>query len=214
MIEELIDIKDARHIALDYGERFKGWYFSKTFLKKQSIKLNYRGEKISYSFNKYDFNYKFIMPMKLDFSGGITAYSSGERKLGLFRFPRNENGKFVPPLSFKKIECFINMSEKNVKKILTLKEPLIFEAYKIPQFGFEFFDISKLNEKEIISFTDKKFAEEIKQEQNRIVTEKTEEILSKISALPNYLLILLSVLNLERTDIEKVSKETNKIIYI
>ena len=214
MIEELFDIKDSRHIALDHGDPFKGWYFTKTFVKKQSIDLSYKGEKISYSFLIHDYNYKFIMPMKLDFLGGLAAYSEGERKLGLFRFPRDVAGRFVPPLSIKKIESIIDMSDEDVKKALSRKTPLMFEAYKIPQFGFEFFDVTKFNLKEIASFTDKAFVKEIEQEHKRVLAVKTEEILDKISSLPNYLLILLSVLNNEVTDLDKVSEETNNIIHI
>lgn len=214
-IEELKDIDDAIHMEHEYGERFRGWYFFKNFIEKKSIPLNYRDTDLSYRFNIYEHIYNFVIPIKIEFCEGIITYTNAERRLGLFRFPRDENGNFVAPFPVEKIEAEIkSLSEEEVERLIKAENPLVFEAFRIPIFGFKLFGFNEHDMKEISDITDEDFVTSVKKEHDKVIKEKVEEIKKKILSLPNYLLILKNVLNRQWKDLGDLATATGGIIHI
>ena len=215
-IEVLEDVKGGTHLEIDHGDRFCGWYSFKTEVRKEEIPLNYKKTGLRYEFSICDYNYRFVMPSKIEFVGGLITYSDGERNLGVFRYPRNSDGKFCAPLSLdeKKLDEMVSSSKEELDKLLTMKPPLVFEAFRIPQYGFELFDLSLQAREGISELTDIDFVETLKREHERIIAEKIEEIKSKILSIPNYLLILQNVLDCQWKDFNEVSLMTDKILFI
>lgn len=217
-VEEIFDIKEATNMALDHGERFTGWYLFKNFLKEKELPLNYPADKDKkYSFKIYDYNFRFIMPPSIEFSSGVISYSEAERRFGIFRFPQKGDGTFSAPLVLNK------KKNKNILKDLTKsqiqdlvgskRKVLTFEAFKIPQFGFEqiFIDDKELDR--IAAITDRAFARDIRREYESVINNKISEVKEKIKSSCNYLLILKNVLNLQWKNVEEVAKATNNIIH-
>lgn len=219
---ELYDVKDAVHMAFDHGIRFNSWYFSKRFIRKQLVDFPE-----PYEFMVVDYNYRFVMPMKIDLMDSMIAYSEADRELGVFRFPRDENGTFIAPKSFSlvrglkgsddeglNIPKYVDFSDQEVEEILKMKPPLVFEAFRIPQFGFEFYDLSIEDIKEIRKFTNTTVVEEFLRSYNSLLLSKIEDVKAKILNLPNYLLILKNMLHCQSDDMKNISDETGGIIYI
>jgi len=212
----LNDIEGAVHLVHEYGERFEGWYFSKTFIYKKEITLNYKNNQIIYTFDHYDYNYRFIMPSKIEFVGDMISYSNGERELGVFRFPRDKGGKFVAPISLdkKKMTELMDLSKEDKDKLLSMQAPLVFEAFRISQYGFELFDLTDDTIEDISKLTDSEFVLYVKEYQSLIIREKTDEIKEKINSIPNYLLILKNTLNRQWKNINDAVLATDEIIHI
>lgn len=199
----------AKDMAQEWGDRFNGWFLSKSFIEKKNILLNYKDTDLSYSFIITDFNFRFIMPPEIRLRDGFISYTEAERVLGVFRFPRNENGDFVVPNKSINIS-----SEENLTNILSKKGPLVFEPFKIPQYGFRYTDINDWDFNEIESFTDKEFVECLRKEYDKIIEQKFIEVREKILNYCNILLILKNVLNRNWKNIEEASYATDKIIHI
>ena len=215
-MNDIEEIKDAEGSNLEhiYGERFCGWYVTKKFLRTQNIPLNYKDFDLSYRFNIFDTRYRFVMPSKLEFSEGLITYSVGDRNLGVFRFPRDSKGNFSAPIPLdSKNLNVVDLSEDEVKKILSKKEPLLFEAFKVPQFGFEFLDLTDHDVQEVAKITDTSFANLIRIEFDNIFLEKTKEILDKIKSTPNYLLILKNTLGRQLRNFSEISVMSGGIIH-
>lgn len=214
-IEELKDIEGAVHMVHDHGDRFRGWYFFKEFVEKKSIPLKYRDTDLSYMFNIYDYKYMFIMPAKIEFCEGMIAYTPAERHVGIFRFPRDEEGRFRAPFPAMEIEDRIrNLTEEEIKDLLKSKSPLVFEAFKIPRYNFKLFDLNEFTMKEISEITDEDFVLSIKKEHERVIKENVEEIKKKVLAQPDYLLILENTLNRIWKDPSDLVTATGGIIHI
>ena len=214
---EVKDIEGGTRLSDTWGERFEGWYSFRNVIKAESYPLNYKETDLTYRFNVCKYCYKFIMPPKIEFVDGLITYTNGERELGIFRFPRDEQGNFTAPLKPAKIQeatQAMTFSKEEVEKLLARKNPLVFYAYKIPQYLFDYIYLTELNVQELGNITDKKFASEIKAEYDRYMTEKIEEIKTKISSSPNYLLILRNTLNKLWKSFDEVSIATNHIIEI
>ena len=192
MIEELIDVEGGTHLEIDHGGRFRGWYSFKVPVREEEIPFNYKDTDLKYKFSICDHNFRFVMPPKIEFAGGLITYSGGERKLGVFRFPRNQDGKFCAPvcLDQKKLDEMIEESKKNIEEMLSMKPPVVFNAFKIPQYGFELFDLDLQAQERISELTDIDFVESLKREHECFIAEKVEKIKSKILSISNYLLIL------------------------
>ena len=216
-VEELKDIEGAVHLALQYGERFEGWYCFKTLLRSESLSLGYSETDLSYRFTICDFNYRFIMPAQIEFMDGRISYSDAERELGVFRFPRDEQGVFTSPMSLQKVKTpqdLAQMTEEDIKQLMERPGPLVFEAFRIPQFGYEYFDLTSRDLKEIEGLTSSVFVNGLKVKYEAVIEEKMKEIREKITSLPNTLLILKNVLCQRWKDLDEVSKATNGIIHI
>ena len=215
-IKELIDVEGGTHLAIEHGKRFLGWYSFKIPLRKEDIPLNYQKTDLKYEFTVCDYNFRFVMPPKIEFVDGLITYSDGERKLGIFRYPRDEDGKFCAPISLdaKKLDEMVTSSKEELDKLLSMKQPLVFEAFRIPQYGFELFDLDLKAQEQISKLTDIDFVESLKNIHVNFVTEKTAEIKSRILSNCNYLLILRNVLDRQLKDFNEVSLMTDKIIHI
>ena len=215
MAAEDKEIDGATPLEIQHGERFKGWHFFKTALRRQSYPLNYKDLDLTYSFAVCDYNYRFILPAIIEFCRGTISYTNADRLLGVFRFPRNKEGDFFTPLFMKDIQEKIQGGIENItREMLELKPPVVFNAFKIPQFGFEFIDICDFNFNEILRLTDSDFVKQFRAEYEGHIEAKTQEIRAKILFLPNYLLILKNTLNRQLKDLNEVSIMTNEIINI
>lgn len=212
-IEVLEDVKGGIHLEHEHGERFRGWYFFKTPIRKEELPLI---EDLKYEFNICDYNFRFIMPSKIEYVDGLITYRDGERQLGVFRFPRDRDGKFCAPICLdqKKLDEIVESSKKEIDEMLSMKPPLVFEAFKIPQYGFELFDLDLKAQEQISELTDIDFVETLKGEHEKAILEKTEEIKDKILSISNYLLILRNVLDRHWKDFDEVSQMTNNIIHL
>ena len=209
------ELKDVEGSSIEniYGERYRGWYVTKKFVETQNLPLNYKEYDLSYRFNIFDSHYRFVMPSKIEFQEGLITYSNGDRNLGVFRFPRDKEGNFVNPLNLNQPLNLMELSKTETDAMLQKKPPLVFEAFKIPQYGFKLLDISGSDVQSIAKITDTNFAKEIKVEFDRILTEKTNEILNRISSGPNFLLILQNTLDRQLKNLLEVSIMTGGIIH-
>jgi hypothetical protein len=200
-----------------HGDRFNNWYLFKTYLRDQDLPIGHKTLG-SYQFALFDYKYRFIMPKKIQFSAGTITYDDAQRLFGVFRFPRNAQGDFFTPLSVaeiqKKIDAVKNLTQEEVDKLLELSSPVVFQAFKIPRYGFEYIDVSDFNIKEISNQTDPEFAASLKNEFNRILEGKISDVKQKISSSPNYLLILENTLNKELKNFDEIATMSNEIIHI
>lgn len=213
--EDLFDIKEATHLSIDHGERFLGWYMFKRFLEERDLPLNYpEDSEKKYSFKIYDYNFRFIMPPSIEFSNGVISYTEPERRLGIFRFPRKSDGTYSAPIKLDSDKNSLkNLSKKQIDELMKRRKVLTFEAFSIPQYGFEQLFITDEDLENIASITDRGFARSIRKEYESIINNKISEIKEKIKSTDNYLLILKDVLNLQRKNLEEVAKITNNIIH-
>lgn len=214
MAETLVDLEGFEAMAPEHGSRFRGWYFSKNELRTETHPLNYKDRDVTFEFMVFDYNYKFVMPMKIEFSGGMIAYSDAERHLGVFRFPRNDKGQFSAPVKMDVQKVINNLTKEEVESLLKKREVLTFEAFRIPQFGFEYVGISDSDLDEIAGLTDRSFAREIREAFESELSQKVEEVKKRIESIPNHLLILQNVLDFQLKDMAEVSFMTNNIIHI
>lgn len=217
MTETLVDLKGHEPLMYDHGDRFRGWYKSLEVLRTESHPLNYEDKDLTYTFRVCDYNYKFVMPMKLEFSEGMIAYSDAERLLGVFRFPQKDDGRFSAPVALNKEDLeadMNNLTEEQLQDLLRNRKVLTFEAFRIPQFGFEYVDINADDLEAIAKITDRGFARTIREAFEQEVRTKEEEVKEKIKSIPNHLLILQNVLNFQLKDMAEVSHMTNNIIHV
>jgi len=212
MIEELKDIEGSESLVLQWGDRFKGWYLTKKPVRRQNIALVWKGNP-EYSFPICNYNYKFIMPSFIEFSKGIISYTEVDRLFGVFRFPRDENGDYVTPMSVMKSDGMLSLNEEEIKKMLKRKSPLVFNAYKIPQFGFEYINITDQVIKDIEHLTDSEFSDFFKKQCETYVESRVKEIKEKILKIPNFLLILSNTLNGLWRSPKEIESATDKILF-
>lgn len=211
----LVDLEGYEPLIYDHGDRFRGWYMSKEELRKEVYPLNYEQTDTSYEFKVFDYNIKFIMPMKIEFSEGMIAYSDPERHLGIFRFPQKENGRFSAPVSMNKIkEDLQNLTDEQVVDLLKNRKVLTFEAFRIPQYGFEYVGIDDMDLDRIAKLTDRSFARAIRAQFEQEINHRISEVKEKIKSGANYLLILQNVLDFQLKDMAEVSHMTNNIIHV
>jgi hypothetical protein len=209
------EIKDVEGLNLEhiYGEQFRGWYVIKKFLRAETMPLNYKEFDLSYRFNIFDNRYRFVMPAKLEFDGKLITYSVGDRNLGVFRFPRDSQGNFSAPIFLGPKSLNVNMSPEEAAEVLSKKPPLVFEAFKVPQYGFELMDVTEKDVQELAIITDSSFAELIKKECGKIFSERTNEVIEKIKSTPNFLLILENTLGRQLRNLNEISVMSNGIIH-
>jgi len=215
------DIKGAEHLEPEWGERFRSWYVTRIFNRKGKLQLK---PDINYDLNVFDFQYRFIMPPRIEFSKGIDengkvvygviSYSEPERLLGVFRFPQESDGFFSAPISFNKTaEIVKELSSEQLKELINKKKVLTFEAFRIPFFGFQFFYITDSDFETIEGLVGQDFTNYLRGSYMKDRVQKLEEIKSKITALPNNLLILQNVLDLRWTNEKEISTMTDGIIH-
>lgn len=218
--EILYDVKDATHLALDHGERFRGWYMSHKFLRREELPLYYeeKGEGIRRKFSVFSYNIRFVMPSKVEFVGGLISYSESERNLGVFRFPVDEEGNFVSPLSKIKLEELkdkaLKLSDEELEEMMKGKRVLTFNAFKITQYGFDFPRITDDEFEAVEAMAGKEISDRMRSDYLEGLHKKIEEVKEKISSQPNYLLILQNVLDKRWKNLDELSIATNEIIHI
>ena len=92
--------------------------------------------------------------------------------------------------SFKKTEELNKLSEEDIKKLLQAPSPLVFEAFRIPKYGFDYMDISEANFAEIEELSNTNFSVKLRQEYDQKIASLMAEIRLKITSGCNFLLIL------------------------
>jgi phosphoribosyl 1,2-cyclic phosphodiesterase len=210
-LEDLVDVPGAEHLALKYGDAFQSWYLFKTFKRHESVASGYQNS--SCIFSVYDYSFRFVIPSRIEIGAGVISYSDADREFGVFRFPRDEQGNFVSPLTLPKGDV-LSLSEEEIKGLLKRQRPIVFDAYKIPRFGFEYFSVSNEEFSAVAGITTVEHAESLKASYESQISIRVEEVKGKISMLPNTLLILRKVLNREMENLDEVATATNNIIHI
>jgi hypothetical protein len=220
-MEYIGNINSAEHLEPKWGERFRSWYVTEVFNRKEKF---IGSDDWTYDLNVFDYQYRFIMPSRIEFSKGINEdgkivygvinYTESERLLGVFRFPQESGGFFAAPLNITKtIEIVKNFSSDQLKELINKKKVLTFEAFRIPFFGFQFFKIMDSDFEEIEKLRGVNFANYLRDSYIRDRDDRLNEIKLKITALPNNLLILQNVLDLRWTDEKEISMMTEGIIH-
>jgi len=220
-MDYLEDITGSDHLEPEWGERFRSWYVTKTFERKEKFPLP---DDKNVELDIFNFQYRFILPAKIEFSRGldgdgkimygIISYSEAERLLGVFRFPLDDNGFFSTPISANDTANFIkNLSDDELRELINRKKVLTFEAFRIPFFGFQFFNISDSKFKVIEEISGSNFTNSLRRSYDAEMALRVEDIKSKITVLPNYLLILQNVLDLRWRYEKEISTMTNGLIH-
>jgi hypothetical protein len=220
-MDYLEDITGSDHLEPEWGERFRSWYVTKTFERKEKFPLP---DNKNAEIDVFNFQYRFIMPAKIEFCRGldgggnilhgIISYSEAERLLGVFRFPLDANGFFSTPISANDTADSIkNLSDDELRDLIGKKKVLTFEAFRIPFFGFQFFNIQGSDFEAIQRDFGLIFTNSLRRSYEAEMASRIEDVKSKISAVPNNLLILQNVLDLRWTDEKEVSTMTNGIIH-
>lgn len=220
--EKLEDITGSDHLEHEWGERFRGWYRTMVFDRTQQIELP--GDDLTYQFKVSKYQYRFIISPRVEFykglgeggkaEYGIISYSEPERLFGIFRYPMDEQGNFVAPLSMEKIqEQVINLSHDEKLELLKNRKVLTFEAFKIPYFGFEYFTISDGDFEVVEKLAGTDFMSSIRGTYTKELEHRILYIKQRISGLPNYLLILQNVLDRKLTNDEEIAQMSGGIIH-
>lgn len=214
-VEDVVDIPGAKNMEHEYGPRFKGWYLFKEFVRKETLPIGF--EDVNYKFNVFGYEAVFIIPSKIEFPAGIISYSQAERELGVFRFPRTIEGEFTTPVSLtrEKIdETVQSMTEEDLANLLKAPLPLVFNAFKIPHYGFEYFDFSPTDVQEIERITTPEHALNLKRSHEEALSNLLIIIRNKIESGCNYLSILQNILDRNWKHLPDAAIATDDIIHI
>lgn len=211
--ETLLDIDGAEHLFLTRGAPFKSYYLFKTFKRTESLSLGKDG--LTYRFNIFHNEIRFVIPSKVEIPGGIISYTDAERLFGLFRYPRNDKGDFFSPFTVKLDQGKINaLTEDEVNKLLKNPYPLVFEAFRIPAHVFDYSDITNADLEKIRDICGAEHTEVLKKKYDEAISHALNKAAEAISAGPNYLVILLDILSHRRTDYTEVTRITDNILRI
>jgi len=203
-------LDDGIPLVHDWGDRFQGWYLFKKRIRREPISLEHE---VTYPINISDYRYQFIMPAVLKFSNGLITYTDADRRFGVFRFPRERDGKFNVPIALSDVKNYMTLTEEQLKALVKNREVLTFKAFSIPQYGFEFFDIETEEFHSMEQICNTLSIAEFQLHYLKELESRTEQVKTKIINGVDYLSILLDVLNLKEKDLEKVSQLTNNVIY-
>lgn len=207
------DLGGSEPMRLLWGDdRFNGWYLTKTPVRTETAPLGVKD--LTYLFTIADFNYRFFIPGRISFSGGTIIYSEAERRFGLFRFPRDGSGRFSIPVSDKGNKELVHMSEKELKESLRGKQVLTFEAFRVPQHGFQYFVLTESDLTEIRKTAGEEFTRNFKSQYDLSLGQKIQEVKNLILSRPNYLLILQNILDFQLKNMQEVSHMTGGILHI
>lgn len=209
----LEDIPGGEHLAIEHGKLFSNWYLFKNFLRRMSIPLDYNGQQLLHEFKVYDYRCRFIMPSVLEYAGNIITYDESERLFGMFRFPQDKNGRFTMPVR-KSPEEYLSMSTEQLQELIRNRKVMVFEAFRIPQHGFEFIDVDENDLEQIEARSGANFRNSVRQQFGNELDSRMCDILQRIKSSPNYLLILRDSLRLKSKNFDNVAKATNNIIHI
>ena len=218
----LEDIPGSDTLEFEWGERFRGWY--RTVLFKETKQIPLGSEELTYQFKVAAFQYRFVMPARIEFMKGLNAegklemgvisYSNPERLLGVFRFPKNETGFFQSPLSVKEIyDQVLNLTPEQMKDLIQRKKVLTFEAFRIPFFGYEYYTVTESDFLEIEKIAGKEISSSLRSTYDKQISLLTETIKQRILSVPNNLQILQNVLDLNLKNDEEISLMTGGILH-
>ena len=145
--EYVEDVPGSDSLQVIWGsDRLRGWYQTQKFNSTEHINLK---DDITYKINIFDFQYRFIIPARVEFCQGINSdgkieygiidYSLAERLLGVFRYPLSKGGFFAAPVRSEKLDKnFLNLSEEELKDLINDKKVVTFEAFRVPFYGFKY----------------------------------------------------------------------------
>jgi hypothetical protein len=207
-----------------WGEKFRGWHQTQNLSGTEDIILIPELPNLTYKLKIFDYQFKFIIPERVEFLKGITEsgkveycaikYNDSERLQGIFRYPLNEKGFFMEPLSPEEITKELkNISAENLKDLISRKQVLTFEAFRVPFFGFKYYLISEHNFKEIGKLAGEDVSSNIRGGYEKELKIRMKSVQEKIKSAPNYLLILQNILDLKLKDGKEISAMTDNIIH-
>jgi len=220
--EYLEDIPGADHLKFTLGDRFRGWYQTIRFDRTELIDLEFKD--LTYQFKICTFEFHFVMPPRIEFfkgldgdgklQYGIIDYSTPERLLGVFRYPLDEGGFFASPITADKAKKdFMNLSVGEMKELIGKKKVLTFEAFKVPYFGFQYFNIRENDFNEITILAGDSVSNSIRGTYEKEMSSRMATVKEKIEYLPNILLILQNILDRKLVDEKEVALMTGNIIH-
>jgi hypothetical protein len=216
------DIPGSVHLKDLWGDRFRGWYQTQLFKRTELIALEVKD--LTYQFKVCDFQFRFVMPPRVEFCRGINAdgkieygiidYSQEQRLLGVFRFPLDEKGFFASPLTTEKIRSdFMFLSAQEMKDLIQNKKVLTFEAFRTPFFGFEYFNMKENDFNEITILAGDSVSDTIQSTYEKDLADRMSIVKEKILSLPDNLLILQNILDKKYTNEKEISEMTGNIIH-
>lgn len=222
MTEYVEDIPGSEHLKEQWGDRFRGWYQTSTFKRTELISLE--GTDLTYQLKVCEFQFRFIIPPRIEFFRGLDAggspiyglidYSIEQRLLGVFRYPLDEKGFFASPLSVEKIrENFMFLSEQEMKDLIGKKKVLTFEAFRTPYFGFEYFFMKENDFNEITILAGDSVSNLIRSSYEKEMSDRMLLVKEKIESLPNNVLILQNILDRKYTNEKEIAEMTGGIIH-
>ena len=222
MTQYVEDIPGSIHLKDTWGDRFRGWYQTQLFKRTELISL--KPGDLTYQLKVCDFQFRFVMPPRVEFLKGIDAegkieygiidYSQEQRLLGVFRFPLGEKGFFASPLSTEKIRSdFMFLTAQEMKDLIKNKKVLTFEAFRVPFFGFEYFNMTESDFNEITILAGDTVSDTIRSTYKRDMEERMSIVKEKIKCLPNNLLILQNILDQKYINEKEISEMTGSIIH-
>lgn len=213
--EDVRDVPGAENMAIEHGDRFRGWYLFKEFLRRQEAGTGWRD--VRYAFSVCRFEARFVIPPRIEFPAGVISYSLAERELGVFRFPRTADGEFATPLSLtrEKIEETVKaLTEADLANLLKAPKPLVFNAFRIPQHIFEYVDLPDSDVQDLERITTPEHVSALKKEHGEAMSKLLKTVRNKIESGCNYLSILQNVLDRNWSDLSDLSTATDDIIHI
>ena len=222
MTEYVEDIPGSTHLKELWGDRFRGWYQTQLFKRTELISLEVQD--LTYQLKVCDFQFRFVMPPRVEFLRGINAegkieygiidYSQEQRLLGVFRFPLDEKGFFSSPLSTEKIRSdFMFLTAQEMKDLIQNKKVLTFEAFRIPFFGFEYFNMTESDFNEITTLAGDTVSDTIRGTYEKDIADRMSIVKAKIESLADNLLILQNILDRKYTNEKEISEMTGNIIH-
>jgi hypothetical protein len=221
-IEYLEDIAGSDHLKHLWGDRFRGWYQKTIFNRTELISLGV--DDLTYQLKVCTFEFRFIIPPRVEFFKGIGAegkleygiidYSEPERLLGVFRYPLDEKGFFASPIRDQKIdENILNLSVEDIQNLINKKKVLTFEAFRVPYYGFQYFNIKEKDFNEISIIAGNSVSDSIRGTYEKEMSVRMSTVKEKIESSPNILLILQNILDRKLVDEKEISTMTGNIIH-
>jgi hypothetical protein len=217
------DISGSDHLKLLWNDNdFRGWYQTILFKRTETISLGIND--LIYQLKVCEFQYRFVMPPRIEFFKGLDAdgkvqygiidYSTPERLLGVFRYPLGVDGFFSSPILAEKIkDNFMFLSNKDMEDIIKGKKVLTFEAFRIPYFGFEYFNMRENDFNEITILAGNDVSNSIRSTYEKDMYDRVCIVKNKIKSLPNILLILQNILDRKLVDEKEIATMTGNIIH-
>jgi len=220
--EYLEDIPGSDHLKLTWGDRFRGWYQTLVFNRTELISLEVKD--LTYQLKVCTYEFRFIMPPRVEFfkglgedgkaEYGIIDYTTPERLLGVFRYPMDEKGFFSSPITAEKAKKdFMFLSVEDMQALINKKKVLTFEAFRVPYFGFQYFNIRENDFNEITILAGDSVSNSIRGTYEKEMSTRMAIVKEKIESIPNNLIILQNILDRNIVEEKEVALMTDNIIH-